>query len=169
MSPSPRVLLTSALMLVACSGNPAGPPPYGGPAAIRITTITTGLDLDPNGYNLAVDGIDGGLVSPIGTQVVLVHPGSRTIALTGLTPNCVVDGSASRTVTVTEDQGADIAFAIVCTATNGVIRVRVSLSGTYFGDSNSVMVDGGRRRRGNIGRTMTGWLREGHHEPSPDD
>jgi len=135
MSRSPRALLTSALMLVACSGNPAGPPPYGGPAVIRITTITTGIDLDPNGYRLTVDGLQNGVVSPNGARVILVRPGSRTIALQGLQPNCTVNDPDSRTVAVLENQSTDIAFTVVCTATSAVIGVSVTELGTGSGAS----------------------------------
>ena len=41
---------------------------------------------------LVVDGSDRAIVSPNDTVSARLEPGSRTIALAGLAPNCVVDG-----------------------------------------------------------------------------
>ena len=93
---------------------------------VRITTATTGLDLDTDGYRVEVDGIERGEVSSNGTGLTRLDPGSRTIGLTGLTPNCAVDGPGSHTVTIGEAEVVPIEFAMVCTATSGVIKVVVT-------------------------------------------
>lgn len=76
-----------------------------------------------------------------GTVSTRLDPGSRTIALTGLAPNCTVDGPASRIVTIANGEVAEVGFAIVCAATTGVIGVIVSGSPGW---SFEVMVDGAR-------------------------
>jgi dipeptidyl aminopeptidase/acylaminoacyl peptidase len=83
----------------------------------RITVTTTGVDIDPDGYRIAVDGGDRGPISTNGTMLIRLDPGSRTLALTGLTPNCAVDGSGSRTVIIVSSEVMPIDFAVVCTAT----------------------------------------------------
>jgi hypothetical protein len=55
---------------------------------VRITTTTTGLDLDTDGYRVEVDGIDQGVLprgvlSSIVTVLTRLDPGSHTIALRG--------------------------------------------------------------------------------------
>ncbi len=122
--------------LVACS-DPSRPTDR--PATAQITTRTTGLDIDPDGYRVSVDGTDRAAVSSNGSVLTEVDPGSRTIALTGLTPNCSVDGPGSRTVTIVEAEVAPIDFAVVCTATSGVIGVVIS--GSDLGGGFEALVD----------------------------
>jgi hypothetical protein len=108
---------------------------------VRITTTTTGLDFDPSdGYRLEVDGTDRGILPTAGTVLTRLDPGSRTIALTGLMPNCALDGSGSQTVTIVETEVVSIEFAIECTATSGVIRVVVT--GGTTGIMYQATVDG---------------------------
>jgi hypothetical protein len=72
--------------------------------------------------------------------MISLDPGSRTIGLTGLMPNCAVDGPGSRTVTIAEAEVAPIEFAVVCTATSGVIRMVVT--GPPTGTTYRATVDG---------------------------
>jgi hypothetical protein len=107
-----------------------------------ITLRTAGLDIDPDGYRLEVDGSDRGPIRANGTALTALEPGTRTIALTGLTPNCAFDGPSSRTVTVAKAEMVPIEFAVVCTATSGVIGVTVQGSGSGL---FQVAVDGTTR------------------------
>jgi hypothetical protein len=93
---------------------------------VRITTTTTGLDLDTDGYRVEVDGIELRTLPSNGTVLTRLDPGSRTIGLTGLMPNCAVDGPGSHTVTIGQAEVVPIEFAMVCTATSGVIKVVVT-------------------------------------------
>jgi hypothetical protein len=117
-------------------------------AGVRITTTTTGLDFDTDGYRFEVDGIDRGilprgLLPSIGTVLTLLDPGSHTIALTGLAPNCTIDGLDSHTVTIVDTEITLVEFPVVCTAASGVIGVVVEASGTNVGGVYQAMVDGG--------------------------
>ena len=114
---------------VTCSG-----------ANARVTTTTTGLDLDSDGYRLVVDGRDQGAIPTNGTVLTRLQPGSRAIGLTGLSPNCTLESTGSHIVTIADPEVAPIEFAVVCTATSGVIGV--VLSGTGVGAVYEVMVDG---------------------------
>jgi dipeptidyl aminopeptidase/acylaminoacyl peptidase len=83
---------------------------------VSITTTTTGQNIDPDGYRVEVDGTDRGIVPSNGTVLIRLEPGSRTIALTSLAPNCEVEGAGPRSVTVVDNEVAPIEFAVVCTA-----------------------------------------------------
>jgi hypothetical protein len=109
-----------------------------------VTTTTTGIDIDPDGYRVAVDGTNRGAIPPNATVLTRLDPGSRTITLTGLTPNCTLDGPASRTVTIVISKVEPIDFVVVCTATSGVIGVVVEASGTDVDGVYEAMVDGAR-------------------------
>lgn len=108
----------------------------------RVTVTTTGLDIDPDGYHVSVDGTEQGAIPSGGSVLTRLDPGSRTIALTGLTPNCAVNGPGLRTVTIVAAEVAPIEFAVVCTATSGVIGIVVEASGTDVEGRYQAMVDG---------------------------
>ncbi len=110
----------------------------------RITTTTTGLDFDSDGYRVEVDGTDQGILFWNSTMLTRLDPGSRTIALTGLAPNCTIEGPNSRTVAIVDAEVAPVEFAVVCTATSGVIGVVVDASGTDVEGEYRAMVDGAR-------------------------
>ena len=107
---------------------------------VRITTTTTGLDFDTDGYRVEVDGTDRGIVLSNDTVLTRLDPGSRTIGLTGLMPNCTIEGPGSRTVTIVEAEVVPVEFAMVCTATSGVIKVIVT--GPNTGIVYQATVDG---------------------------
>ena len=107
---------------------------------VRVTVTTNGLDLDPNAYRVAADGNDHGTIPLQGTRLLKLESGSRTIALTDLATNCAVDEPASRIVTIVDKQVTPIEFAVVCTATTGVIAVDVS--GDVEGIPFEVTLDG---------------------------
>jgi hypothetical protein len=87
------------------------------------------LEVDPDGFRVVVDGHEVGTVASNGMLVTLLDPGSHAITLIGLTPNCTIDGTDSRTVAVKEDDMVPVVFAVVCTATSGVVSVVVDVSG----------------------------------------
>jgi hypothetical protein len=135
---------TSVSFEATCSGH-----------AVSITTRTTGLDPD-FGYRLHVDGIDRQFLHPNATVLVRLEPGDRTIALAGLNPNCTIQGPGSVTVSVGDVEVAPIEFAVVCTATKGVIGVTVDASGNEVEGRYEAMVDGeGNFRVGPGGPTYT--------------
>jgi hypothetical protein len=86
----------------------------------RITVTTTNGDLDVDGYSVEVDGTDRGVVLPNGALAVRLDPGSRTVTLTGLPPNCTIDGPASRRVTIVDNEAVPIEFAVVCTGSRTI-------------------------------------------------
>ncbi len=107
-----------------------------------VTVRTTGPDIDQDGYRVTVDGIDQAPIPSNAVAFIRAEPGSRTITLTGLASNCAFTGPASQTVTIVPNQPAPIEFAVVCTATTGVIEVSLSTSGTDTGGPYQVFVDG---------------------------
>lgn len=107
---------------------------------VRVSVTTTGLDIDPDGYQVTVDGSDQAATRPNGTILIRLEPGSRSVALTGLMPNCTVNGLNSRTVIIADKAVAPAQFAVVCTATSGVIEV--VMSGPVEGIPFEVTLDG---------------------------
>lgn len=91
-------------------------PPTNG--AIRVTTATGGSDLDPNGYQFAIDGGSNRAIGLNGTVTVSdIATGSHTVVLSGVASNCGVADGPSKDVAVTAGQTSDVAFSITCTST----------------------------------------------------
>jgi hypothetical protein len=116
---------TSVVYAITC----ATPPP--GAGSLHITTATTGPDPDRNGYTFA---IDGGVNQPIGvngtTTLTNLAPGAHTVTLADVAGNCTVQGTSTRSVTVTSGATTELNFPITCSATTGTIRVSVTTSGS---------------------------------------
>jgi hypothetical protein len=103
---------------------------------------TTGLDFDLDGYRVTVDGTDRGAVSPNGTMLIRLDPGTWPLGLGGIAANCAVDGPRSHQVTIADGEVTQVDFTVVCTAKSGVIAIVVGASGTNVNGSYEVAVDG---------------------------
>jgi WD40-like Beta Propeller Repeat len=125
---------------VACTAPPAQT------GILRITATTSGND--PDGYQVTVDG---GAAQPLGANaavtVVNVAAGSHTVVLADLESGCTVSGPNPRTVTVTPNAQANVAFVVTCAApppVTGSIKVTTTTSGPNPDpDGYSVAVDNG--------------------------
>lgn len=84
---------------------------------IQVRTQTTGEDLDPNGYFLAVDGADAPVIEANGVATLAVDDGDHEVTLSDVADNCSVGGEgAAQMVTVTAGETAQLTFSVVCTA-----------------------------------------------------
>jgi hypothetical protein len=89
----------------------------------EVTVLTTGVDFDPDGYSMVVNGVGVARVLPNHTILALLGAGSHTVVIQGLHGNCAMDGASSRTVTVEVGELVPVSFTVVCRATTGVIGV----------------------------------------------
>ncbi len=82
--------------------------------SVRVTTTTTGTDLDPDGYFVG----PGGTIQPIATSGAVTFsglaPGPRYVGIAGVALNCEVTGATERPVNVTVGTTTEVAFAITC-------------------------------------------------------
>ncbi len=145
----PKLVFASVILatLAGCGGGDSltVPPTVGN---ITLTATTTGVDPDPDGYTISVDGTDRGTLPATGTVTVEdLAPGSHTVGLSGVSGNCLVDGANPRAVTVTAGESASLAFTITCTAPPvgaGTLRIITSTTGAGSDPNGYVFsVDGG--------------------------
>lgn len=114
---NPRTVTVTAGNTVTTTFNVtcSTPPPTTGD--LTVSTSTSGANLDPDGYSVAVDG---GNSRAIGLNNNVTYPGlaagDHTVQLNGVAQNCAVAGSNPRTVTVTAGGTAQTSFAVTCTA-----------------------------------------------------
>jgi Tol biopolymer transport system component len=118
-----------ALLLLLTAGCSESTGPSTG--AIQLTVTTTGPELDPNGYRLAVDG-EAGQAIPVNDTITLagLSAGSHDVLLSGLAANCAVAAANPRAVDVVGGVTADVAFAVTCVAGPGRILFVSERSGT---------------------------------------
>jgi hypothetical protein len=97
---------------------------------VRLVAVTSGSDLDPDGYSIWLDGVElyptyvfyyyhypPVRLSPNGEHLLgQISPGSHVIELREIAPNCAVEGSNPRTVTVNLGLVTETLFQIICAA-----------------------------------------------------
>jgi TolB protein len=85
---------------------------------VRITTVTTGVDHDPGGYQVKLTQPDEvryeRLVTNGSTLVRRLPPGAYLASLEDVAPNCDATGPTADTVTVVRADTSTLAFAVVC-------------------------------------------------------
>ena len=100
--------------------------------SLRVTTTTTGIDVDPNGYVVRLQGrtiegrpysADAPAPSTGALTVAHVPIGERVVTLSDLAFNCNVVGTNRRTLTVTPAETAAVAFDVTCGATPQIAYV----------------------------------------------
>lgn len=122
---------------------------------LQIATATSGPSPDPDGYAFRVDG---GGAQPIAANGVTMVPslavGARLVELLIVTPDCAVQGTNPRAVTIEAGTTTQVSFAISCAAASeGLVVVTTSLGPTADPDGYMVVVDG--VERGPIGVSAT--------------
>jgi hypothetical protein len=147
-----RILLWAApLTWLGCGGS--GSTDIALPS-LTIATSTDGVELDADGYGVAVDG---GSPQAIGLDATItVDPlpdGQHTVELSGLAANCSTVNNP-RSVTVSTGGTATAAFSITCGPGSGSVAVTTTTSGAGSDpDGFALTVDG--LDRGAIGVNAT--------------
>jgi hypothetical protein len=120
-----RILTMSALFAllgVACVdiAKPPTAPSYG---FIRVIVLSTGGDLDLDGYSIVFDtqspvtlAVNGATVANI-TSSYYTGSGAHAVTLGGVAANCAVKGAAVRSVSVVVGEVTDVTFEVLCAAT----------------------------------------------------
>ncbi len=98
----PVGLLALALLSgLACGDGTTGPAGGGsGSYSVTVTVTTTGADPDPDGYVVSLRSVERPVGAAGAATFTGVPAGTFTLEVTGLAPNCAVDGGAIRPVTL---------------------------------------------------------------------
>jgi hypothetical protein len=133
--------LFAALAAPACGGEGSTDivlPP------LTISTATTGVEIDPDGY---VVSVDSRAPQPIASNATLttegMSEGAHIVELSGLSPNCAVDGENPRSVMVEAGATTPVAFVITCSPSTGSAQVITATTGSNLDpDGYSLLLDG---------------------------
>src|SRR5206468_3869622 len=118
--------------------------------SIQVTTATSGIDLDPNGYGVQIDGGSPRSVFINGTTTIEgLSAGNHSVTLANAEANCTVAGANPRTIPVTTGgvtrDTARTTFQVTCVAVTGTIKVTAATSGIDLDPNGyTVLVDGGQ-------------------------
>jgi Tol biopolymer transport system component len=105
-----------------------------GPASgnLVISTGTRGLNPDPDGYSVSVDGGAGQSIGANANLTLTALPvGSHTVELSGIAPNCSVVGENPQQATVINGGATAVAFQVDCLpTTSGILLFDSDRTGT---------------------------------------
>ena len=108
-------LVTLVVAGLGCGGDDDPTGPVIDTGTLFASTVTTGDNIDPNGYMLLLDGSESGV---IGTTVTAIRSdlpvGPYLVQLTDIAANCTVSGDNPRTEEVTKDGNTHTVFEIGC-------------------------------------------------------
>jgi predicted RNA-binding protein with TRAM domain len=100
--------------------------------ALRVTTATSGVSPDPNGYLVLLDGAERGAIDGSAeTTLDGIAAGAHTVGLTGLTPNCTVEGENPQPATVSAGATVTVSFTVACQVATGLVWTPMVADGTY--------------------------------------
>src|SRR5437773_297419 len=118
-------------------------------AVIEVAAVTSGIDLDPDGYTVQVDGGASRALAVSGTiRFEGLGAGSHTVTMTGAAANCPIAPDNPRTVNVTTGavtrDTARTKFQVTCGAATGSIQVKAATTGVDFTPNGyTVLIDVG--------------------------
>jgi hypothetical protein len=100
---------------------------------VQVTLVTTGADLDADGYTVAVAGLGYGTSGPVDVNGTATFPGfapgDAHVTLSGVAANCGLTGANPQTVTVPSGGTATVAFDVTCLTAG-----RIAFAGTDHGN-----------------------------------
>ena len=138
------MLSAASLLWAACGGGDVAAPRMG---QVQVTTTTTGVETDPDGYAIVLDGRPGVSIGTNASSTLVAAEGKHTVELVGLSANCGVDAGTRRDVMVAADQTVAVAFDVVCSSTSGSIHIVTVTTGAQLDpDGYSVSLDQGDPR-----------------------
>jgi hypothetical protein len=133
------------LVALACGDGPSGILDTG---SLVLRTLTTGTDLDPDGYTVRLDsqpplaiGISDSLL------VEEMQQGGHTVELEGLASNCSSEEANPLTISIQPPASTEVVLHVACTLRTGVLQIRAFTSGSAEPDDPFVVrVDGVQSR-----------------------
>ena len=109
-----------SMLLLLGSGCGDGPSAFSNPGSIEVVIRSQGELLDPNGYQVVIDGsLTRAVEINSSTEFGGLPPGLYSIELAGVASNCLVIEENPVTVLVISDKKTLGSFGVECFATLG--------------------------------------------------
>lgn len=142
--------------------------------SIEVSTVTTGSELDSDGYMVLAGGPRGNIAANGSLTITGMSEGPWGVTLGGLSINCTIDDPQTKIVTVSSVAPVQVAFSVRCAptvslnvtaATTGVdfdsngYSLQLHLPGTTFVDITRLPANGTATFRGlGPGNYVLSWL-----------
>lgn len=128
-----------ALLVAACgdSNGGGGTEPTADTGSITASAMTTGNDLDPDGYTVTVGSASLSLSINGTVTFTGVTTGSHSVQLSGVAANCEA-GTNPQSATVQADQTTSVSFAVVCSGETLTEQAVTSLEDALFAAINAL-------------------------------
>jgi hypothetical protein len=114
--------------------------------SLVVGTNTTGVDLDPDGYTITVDGASQPAATNGSVTFTGLATGSHTVVLSGAAQNCTVSGANPQSGTVAAGGMTSVTFSLSCApigSGSGSVTVTTSTTGYNLDpDGYTVTIDG---------------------------
>ena len=118
--------LLAAHLVGGCRDGPVAP----ASGALVVWLAPAGVDFDPDGFTLSVDGGPGRPIRPgVPFRIEYNTPGSHSLRLMGYPENCQVDGANPRVVEVVLGREMPVTFVMTCVPRVGSARVITTTTG----------------------------------------
>lgn len=126
---------------------------------VTVAAVTTGDNLDADGYEFV---IDGGTPQAIGSNATLdvtdLEPGTSEVELVGIAPNCFVTGENPQSVDVMAGETSTATFDVSCAIATGNAVLTTTTTGTNLPTAAyTLSVDGGAAQDVAVNGTTTVW------------
>jgi Tol biopolymer transport system component len=128
-------------ILPACGGDSTSPPTTG---TIDFKIVTTGADIDADGFLLAVGAGSPQVIPANGNLSISSLPGNLTLTISGLAFNCDVNAPASASVIVGQSAHVDVRASCTSFLRNAIVYVTDQFG---FGEVMAMRPDGSRSQR----------------------
>lgn len=111
---------------------------------LQVVTATSGEDPD-DGYTLAVDGLDVGVMGANDTtRTVDLETGEHTVRLGDIALNCRLVGDPERNVLVPSEDVIETKYEVVCTDQVGNLRLVTATTGLFpDADGYEIVIESG--------------------------
>jgi hypothetical protein len=141
----PGTLAGLPLAALACGDSPTGDPATG---RLVLHAVTTGADVDPDGYTMRVDDQEPVAIGISGSvETAGLTAGNHEVEIGGIASNCQESGSNPLAVSIQAEATTEVTFEVTCAARNGVLQIRTFTSGSGADiDGFVVRVDGSEAR-----------------------
>jgi hypothetical protein len=130
------VLPVTVFAVTSCDGGTGESSPT---TDLALSTVTTGTWIDPDGYQVHLDSITLNIGVNAMLQVQDVLTGFHTFQLSGMTPNCEVDGANPRVLPAEFDATLAVQFVVACHDPTGAIDVAIAFGGPGMPPDNLVV------------------------------
>ena len=136
--PIPRNATTSLSYAITCTNTSVAGPT----GNVRIQIVTSGVEIDPDGYQLRIDSSAIAVAVADTITYTELAVGSAQVTLAGVAPNCEVQGENPLSVTINTNATTQATVNVQCAATATIEAVTDTWGSEHDPDGYHFLIDG---------------------------